>query len=215
MAVAAQYLEIVDREGLPILGESEGHDYVDSIDITGWEWNVTDSSATKSDTSSGSGNGATAGSAKASAGGAEVGIDPAQFTFRKVVDASTTRLMTAMYRGEVLQQATFTLLEEVVSVKNERRGAFRLHVVLENAIVVGYQLDGRASEFRVDLDETWTLNYSKISFLYETERMNAEFDRTPGSKSRGSGKRDPTFLEQLRKYGIVPEQYARGRGKRE
>jgi type VI protein secretion system component Hcp len=211
MPVAAHYLEIIDHEGVQILGESEGHDYIDHIDVNGWDWDVVDRSAT--DTGSSKDAKGSGGSAKATAGGAEVGVEPSVFSFTKPFDSSTTRLMTAMHRGEVLKLATFTLLEELMGLEHERRGAFRLHVVLEKVIVVGYRLDASTSEFRVDLEETWDLNYTNIAFLYETERMRAEFDRNPGATRTKSKGPEPDFLVQLRKYGIEPAR--KGRGQRE
>lgn len=212
---AAHYLELVDQDNAPILGESEGHDFEGCIDIKGWNWDVSDESMKSAGSAKdATGKGATAGAGKASAGSGVAGVEPAPFTFTKAVDASTTRLMAAMYKGHVLKMATFTLLEELMDVSRKGRGAFRLHVVLENVKVTSYRLGGRASEHRVDLDETWELDYSKISFLYETERMNAEFDRHPGSTKRGSERPDAGFLEMLRKYGITPEPQGKGPGGR-
>ena len=122
--------------------------------------------------------------------------------------------MSAMYQGHVLQTAKFTLREELMDVNREHRGAFLLHVVLEKVKVVSYKLGGRASEHRVDLDETWELDYSKISFIYETERMNADFDKHPGSTKRGSEMPDADFLDKLKKYGITPGSLGKSPGKR-
>lgn len=202
--VAAHYLEIVDANDEPVCGESEGHDYEDAIDVVGWHWGVSDESSTKSSSGSDSG--------KGSSNGKEVGIEPSTFTFTKSVDASTTRLMNAMYKNEELKMVTFTLLEELdiseqAARKAEgRRGAFRLHVVLEKVRVIGYQLDGSAADYRVDLNENWELNYSTITFLYETERVEAAFDRNPASQKRASEKHELSFLDELKKYGIVPDQ---------
>jgi type VI protein secretion system component Hcp len=209
MAVAAHYLEIIDRENLPVAGESEGHDHEDEIDITGWGWDVTDQSSK----AAASGAKGSAGSSKTAGSQPEVGVEPSIFTFSKSVDSSTTRLMRAMHRGEVLKMATFTLLEELVGVEHERRGAFRLHVVLEDVIVVSYQLRGRSTEFRVDLEEDWELNYTKITFIYETEQMRAEFERHPGSNKRPAERPPPSVPELLRKYGIEPAR--KGRSQRE
>jgi type VI protein secretion system component Hcp len=207
MAIAAHYLEIIDRENLPVEGESEGHDHEDEIDIRGWNWDVTDQSAAKIGASEEQGS---ADSSKASTGDAEVGVEPSIFKFSKAVDSSTTRLMRAMHRGEVLKMATFTLLEELVGVKQEHRGAFRLHVVLENVIVVSYHLRGSSAEHRVDLDEDWELSYAKITFMYETEQMNAEFDRNPGSNKRPAERPPLDFPMLLKKYGIQPERKRKG-----
>lgn len=189
MPVAAHYLEILDQDGIRIDGESEGHKHEGQIDVIGWDWEVTDQAA-KNDAGTSkdkTGGKASGGGGKASAGGAEVGIEPSLLTFRKPVDRSTIRLMKAMYGGEVLNKATFTLFEELVGGDDHRRVGFQLDVVLEKVTVVGYELGGRSSEFRVDLDETWQLNYATISIVFVSAGgMNTSFDRPPGSDKGGA-----------------------------
>jgi type VI protein secretion system component Hcp len=193
MAIAAHYLEILDREGQRVDGESEGHGYVGEIDITGWDWEVTDQAAKESTSKDKASSGAAAVASKGSAGSGDTGgIDPSLFTFTKAVDRSTIRLMQAMFNGEVFNEATFTLREDLdlgVADSN-RRGAFMLHVVLKKAYVVSYRLGGRSSEHRVDLDETWVLNYASISFDYEHPEggMSPSFDRKAGSTTQGASK---------------------------
>jgi type VI protein secretion system component Hcp len=209
MPVAAHYLEILDQDGFRIDGESEAHGYEQYIDVNGWDWDVTDQSA-KSDTASRTGQ--TGGGATSSAESDEVGIDPSLLTFRKPVDRSTTRLMMAMYRGDVLQEATFTLLEEFLNADDEREIRFRLRVKLENVIVVSYELGGRASEHRVDLDETWQLSYSNISLNYESPKghIHAGFPKKPGSTKRGASKPAPE-IDQLQKELQEIKQAANGK----
>lgn len=210
--MASHYLEIIDEDGEQILGESEGHEYEDWIDVQSWSWGVSEKSGDKSDDPKS----APKGGSKAAAGaGAETGVETQKFQFTKGVDASTTRLMRKMDDGKVLKMATFTLFEETVDMGSERRKVFRLHAVLEKPRIVEYSLQANAGELAVELTETWTLEYSKVTFLYETERMSAEFDYRPGSDKAAVGKREPTFLEQLRKYGIQPDRQSLGRGKRE
>lgn len=201
MPVAAHYLEILDQDNVRIDGESEGHKHEGQIDVIGWDWDVTDQAAkndagTSTDKTVGR---TSAAGGKASAGSAEVGIEPSLLTFRKPVDRSTIRLMKAMYGGEVLNKATFTLFEELVGGDNHRRVGFQLDVVLEKVTVVGYELGGRSSEYRVDLDETWKLNYATISLVYVSAGgMNASFDRPPGSDKGGATKTapDPAQLQK-------------------
>jgi type VI secretion system secreted protein Hcp len=198
MAVAAaHYLELLDREGYRVDGESEGRGHEGQIDITSWNWDVSDKSAAKTGASTNvAGRGVAATSAKASAGSTEeVGIDPSLFTFTKPVDCATTVLMKAMNGGELLQRATFELLEEMEEVKNP----FHLRVLLEKVTVVSYRLGGRAGEFRVDLDETWELNYTTISFDYVSAGgMSASFPRSPGSTKRAASKSEPDIKQVLK-----------------
>ena len=193
--VASHYLKI-ERDDFPIDGESEGLGHEGQIDVKGWDWDVSDKSADPTASKSLASGGAAAGQTKASAGGTEeVGIDPSLFTFTKPVDSATTALMKAMNGGEVLTRATFELVEEMVDVENP----FRLLVVLENVTVVSYKLGGRAAEHRVDLDETWELNYTTISFDYKSAGgLAASFKRNPGSTKRGASKPAPDLEQQRR-----------------
>ena len=211
MALAASHYLKIEREDFPIDGESEGLGHEGQIDVKGWDWDVSDKSAATTASKNLSSGGAAAGQTRASAGGAEeVGIDPSLFTFTKPVDSATTALMKAMNGGEVIPRATFELVEEMVDVENP----FQLLVVLEKVIVVSYRLGGRAAEHRVDLDETWGLNYTTISFDYKSAGgLSAIFKRNPGSTKRGASKSGPD-VEQLLKDISALKQAAAAKDKR-
>lgn len=203
--VAAHYLKL-EREDFPIDGESEGLEHEGQIDVKGWDWDVSDKSAAPTASKNLANGRAAAGQTKASADGtAEVGIDPSLFTFTKPVDSATTALMKAMDRGDVLKRATFELVEEMVEVKNP----FRLLVVLEKVTVVSYKLGGRAAEHRVDLDETWGLNYTTISFNYMSAGgLNASFKRNPGSTKREARKPVPDIHQVLKENATLRQDAA-------
>ena len=213
--VASHYLKI-ERDDFPIDGESEGLGHEGQIDVKGWDWAVSDKSADPTASKNLASGGAAAGQTKASAGGTdEVGIDPSLVTFTKPVDSATTALMKAMYSGEALKRATFELVEEMVDVENP----FRLLVVLEKVTVVSYKLGGRASEHRVDLDETWGLNYTTISFDYKSAGgLSASFKRNPGSTKGGASKSVPSVAELMKENSKLRQDaaaYAAGaKGKR-
>ena len=196
MALASSHYLKIEGKDSPINGESEGLGHEGQIDVKGWDWDVSDKSADPTASENLASGGAAAGQTKASAGGTdEVGIDPSLVTFTKPVDSATTALMKAMNGGEVLTRATFELVEEMVDVENP----FRLLVVLENVTVVSYKLGGRAAEHRVDLDETWELNYTTISFDYKSAGgLAASFKRNPGSTKRGASKPAPDLEQQRR-----------------
>lgn len=210
MALAAHYLKIIDAGGAPIIGESYGHQpvgealqHAGEIDIKGWDWRVSDQAA---DSTSSKGKSSKSGASDADA--PEAGVEVGTLTFHKVVDRSTTRLMRAMDRGEELQEATFVLLEELVDVRDQRGGAFRLHVILEKAVLVRYSLNGEADEHRVELEETWELSFSKITFAYESAGVFVSFDRAPGTVKRR--KDEPlNLLELLKQHGIQPDRKRR------
>jgi len=222
MPAASHFLNILDASGQPVLGESDGQQlygeaaqHVGDIDVTGWDWDVSDHSANPASAAAkptGRAGAAAPAPAAAATGDIEQGVVPGTLTFRKVVDRSTTRLMSAMNSGEIMQSATFVILEEMLDSHDVRGGAFRLNVVLDKPVVVGYSLSGSASDFRVELDETWELSYSKITFAYESAKVYADFDRKPGSSTGRKAETDRDFLAVLKKLGIQPEQKRKGRG---
>jgi type VI protein secretion system component Hcp len=216
MGVAAHYLQFVDQHGEEIKGESEGHKHDYWIDVTSWNWDVSDESLKNSGTAKDTtARGATSGAARASAGGGEVGIQPSLLTFTKSVDRSTTRLLLAMDEGHVLQKATITLLEELLDVNRKYREAFRLDVVLEDVKIVSYRLSVRASEHRVDLEETWGLNYTTIKFDYVSAGgMNAKFDRPPGSEKGGAARSEVDPVQQQKRIAELEQAVAAAKGKR-
>ena len=194
MSIAGQYLLMLGADGVPIAGESDGGkgNYRDSIDIRGWDWSVADQSSTAASKSTSKAGPKSTGSSAASA--PEVGLLPELFKFTKGVDASTTRLMRAMDKMECLQRAKFVLHEERVTGANDGHVEFVLEVTLDDVYVVGYSLQGRAAEARVDLDESWELHYKTIKIAYESAGgLNVEFERKAGAE-RGSTDRSASEL---------------------
>jgi type VI protein secretion system component Hcp len=216
MGVAAHYLQFVDQHGEAIKGESEGHKHDEWIDVNGWDWDATDESQKKSGATKDTPvKGAASGAARTSAGAGDVGIQPSLLTFTKSVDRSTTRLMLAMDEGHVLQKATITLLEELLDVNRKYRESFRLDVVLEQVKIVSYRLSVRASEHRVDMEETWGLNYTRIKFDYVSAGgMNAEFTRPPGSDKGGAAKPEVDTVQMQKQLAELQQAAAAGKGKR-
>lgn len=209
---SGNYLELYDSAGDPILGESEARGHEEHIDISGWDWSVTDNSSKKSGAST-----ATKGSSTATSKGSpstdEVGVVPSLFTFNKPVDSATTRLMRAMYIAEKLEKAIFTVREELPELRDESPNAFRLYVTLKNVTIVSYKLNGRAAEHSVSLDETWGLDYENIEFLYATVGgARSEFERPAGSAKKGSDKAVPDPLQLLKKYNEL-DQIVKAKGK--
>jgi type VI protein secretion system component Hcp len=206
MPISAHYLHIVDRNGVRIDGESDGYGFEDHIDITGWSWQVSDNAAkAAAEHKEEKTNGSTPSPKKATADGGEIAIAPSVFTFSKFVDCSTTFLLGAMYRGDELAHAIFTLREEIVKVPDDpRKEGFHLRVMLKKVYVADYKLSARASDYRVDIEETWELNYSTIEFFHDSEGgKTMGFWRPPGMTDRGR-KPPPSQDQALRQLGIDP-----------
>ena len=205
MAIAGHYLEIIDDESNRVVGESGGHDYEGWIDVTGWDWDVTDQSSVDS-SSKKSAKGDTHGKHQKGTGG-ETGIEPALMKFTKLTDFSSIRLIAMLEARTKIQTARFVLREEVVP--GSVRHPFELEVILSNAYVVSYELSARASEYRVDLEESLELHYANIEFLYTSARgvMPVDFDRKAAS-TKGSTEKDAPDMQAMIK-GMIDDAAAK------
>ena len=207
MSIAGQYLLIDGADSEPIVGESESKDYPASIDIRSWDWSVNDQSSdakTKAKQKGATVRSGNSGSATSD----EKGLLPDLFKFTKGVDTSTTRLMTSMDNNERLKSARFILREELVPGAEDGHEPFELHVILDDVYVVGYSLQGRASDARVDLDENWTLHYKTIKIDYVSAGgMNVDFERKAGAER---GAEDPDA--KLKKLAASLDEMKRKKG---
>ena len=185
MSIAGQYLVIADAEEELINGESEGSKgkHRHSIDIRSWDWSVADRSSVAERNKKKGGKVAPRHTGPSgTAGSAETGITPELFKFTKGVDSSTTRLMRAMDKNECLRWARFILHEERAKGANDGHADFQLNVTLDDVYVVGYSVQGRAAEARVDIDETWELHYKTITIDYVSQRVSVDFERKAGTE---------------------------------
>jgi type VI protein secretion system component Hcp len=186
MARSNHFLQVLDSGRSLIKGESEGHqpfegaiEFVNSIDVTAWDWKVSNDADKPVAASAGAAPAAPAAAAAPTVGNQQ-GVVPDVLTFHKVVDKSTIRLLQAMNSREPLTRATFTIIEYRVAAKGGV--GFRLEVVLDKPVVTSYSLSASSSDFRVELEETWELGYNNIAFNYVSAGgVNADFDRPPGS----------------------------------
>ena len=78
-----------------------------------------------------------------------------------------------------------------------------------------YRLSGRASEHRVDLEETWGLNYATIKFDYKSAGgMNVMFDRPPESDKGGAAKSAVDTVQMEKDLAVLRQAAAAAKGKR-
>ncbi|GEM_PF-5079986 len=217
MSVSGQYLLIIGQDGARVRGESAGKgEYRRSIDIKGWDWGVTDQSSTAAGKASGKGVTHSPGKSGAATID-EKGLLPDLFKFTKGVDTSTTRLMQAMDNNERMKSAKFVLHEELAEGANDGHKAFLLEVILEDVYVVGYSLQGRAAEARVDLDESWEFHYKTVRIDYVSARgrpsssgyTTVNFERKPGAERGTSGKAAPDVNAKIEKMSALVEKMRR------
>ena len=183
MPRASFFLRITDAEGGEIKGEAQEHDFDGAIEVTQWDWAVSDKKAkegTQGDAASGgkSAGGESRGAREGEAG--EQSYLPTPLRFSKATDRATTRLLYAMINGETLQSAIFTLRQQWrvgTGGGREKDDEFKLHLQLYDVRVTSYDFNARASSFDVELDEDWVFSYRRIQFNYES---------APGEYAEGS-----------------------------
>ena len=204
MTTAAHFLELLidDNPKHFVEGESDVPDFVNRIDIIDWNWDVKDPAAQSSGTCATAKGAAAKGATGASAGGdTNSKIQPSFFSFEKYVDRSTTSLMSALHNGTKFKKARFTLREELRGVRLGPHGQFKLVVTLEGDVVLlNCSVTLTASEFEVDLKESWELRYHTVMFeLGEGtgDYRSAQFDLPPGSEAGASSKPPGTLKDQL------------------
>lgn len=183
MPKASFFLVITPSEGDPIKGEAEEADFEGTIEVTSWDWSVSDktakdmmtSSSATSTTGTGTAGGGTATSTTSSGGGGarhgqagEQSTQPAPVRFSKASDRSTTRLLNAMYRDEKFDEARFILRSRwrVGTGGSEAEQEFRLDLVLEKARIISYDFNARSQNLDVELDEEWEMTYDQLYYEY-------------------------------------------------
>lgn len=204
-AKSSQYLRISDESGKTIIipGECIDAEHYNEIDISDWNWNLSDPSVPKNKgklnaTSTGgaqaSGHAPARSLSTASPGQSGDKIMPSRFGFSKPTDKSTAWLLSAMDRGEVFPRVKLSIQEEFHAQTDYE--PFRMTIVLTNAFVVSVDWRTNAADARVDMEESWELNYEKIKFdyLYRGKEgqgwVPAVFDRPPEA-DEGSAEKSP------------------------
>ena len=209
MPRASFFLRITDAKGEPINGEAEEHDFEGAIEVTSWDWGVSDKIAKDSMKSDASSSPKEAGSDSRTVGQGETGGEsylPTPLRFSKPTDRSTTRLLTAMLNGEKLLSAVFTLRQQWrvgTGDGSEKNEEFLLDLQLFDVRITGYDFNARSSSFDVELDEDWVFSYRTIRFNYRSAPgdykhgpgLFDEFVLPPGSTTKALKKPEPTSKE--------------------
>jgi type VI protein secretion system component Hcp len=174
MPRASFFLRITSSQGEAIKGESEEHDFVGAIEVTSWDWGMSDKGKqTQATTASPDG-----GARGRSSGGGETGGQsyvPTPLRFTKGTDRSTTRLLSGMLKGELFPSATFTLRQQWKTGTgdgSEKDEEFLLHVLLKDVRITSYNFNARTQNVDVDLDEDWVFSYRTIQVDYASAPGN-------------------------------------------
>lgn len=135
-AVAKLYMKLTSKTQGLIEGESVTVHFDRQIEIDDWTWSVeTPSGEAASDAST-----------------------PSIFGFSKLMDRSTTNLLTAMRSGE--------LLDAEISLQEMSRDTFDLKLFLFEIRVIDYAVNGRNNKANGEIGENWKFKYSRINFEF-------------------------------------------------
>ena len=181
MSTAAKlYMKLTGKTQKEIKGESETAFFVDQIELDDWSWSVKVDKPTSARSSGSpapqqivlpSATGPRlSGAAPALAPGKTTEVVPSIFEFSKLLDTSTTNLLAAMYKGE--------LLEAEITLQEMSRDAFELKLFLSEVRVIDYAMNGKNEKSSGEVTETWAFNYTTIRF---------EFKPTARQEGKASG----------------------------
>jgi type VI protein secretion system component Hcp len=161
-AAAALYLKLTTPSGNVIAGESRAAKFKGLIELEDWKWSLARRKTDKS-------NPTRAGDVDRA--------EPSVLRFSKLMDRSTTAMLSHMRLGSLLK-AELTLEDA------SEDQAFSLILHMTNVRIIDYSFDIRAPESQAEahVDEDWTLDYETI-----------KFDFTPDGKK---GRTDVTFRRE-------------------
>lgn len=183
MPAASFFLQIKLEDGV-IKGEAEEEGFEGAIEVSSWDWSVSDKKAkemmnhsdsgAQSGTSGSGGGTSTTGGSGASAArqgqSGEKATQPTPVRFSKTTDRSTVRLLQAMYRDEKFKEAKFSLRQRLRrgTGSGEAYEEFLLELVLTKARITGYDFSAQAQESDVQMSENWEMSYDKIYYDYKS-----------------------------------------------
>lgn len=169
------FLQLIDKGGSPVKGEVEAPGHTHWIEVEGCSWDMS-----QRDERQGTVAGKAANYAK-----------PKTFSFSKVPDSSTTRMMQAQVEDVLFQRADFHLFEELEGSADDTGGIFDLTITLTDVRVKSYKLTANSDDKAVTLKEEWELDYGDITFKHKNAGANVSIEKpaeppTPPEKSKAS-----------------------------
>jgi len=198
MARASQFLNLVDKKGEMVRGECIDAKHLDEIIVTAWNWHAEDPAAVKKKKTDKTDPEAAKAKTKVGSQG-ETGdsIKPSPFSISKPTDRSTVRLLNAMDSGEIFPTATLVVEEEF----QESPRPFRMEILLTDVFFISLRWSATAGSAGLDFDESWDLNYRRISlnYLWWGEGRGwipAKFERRPDTSNDASKKAPLSAAEQ-------------------
>jgi type VI protein secretion system component Hcp len=199
MAKATQFLKLIDKHGETVEGECFNAKHLGEIDLTGWNWDVSDPAVPKPKGKDDDPSKAKTKSKNDSQGQGEDDTKPkpSKLSLTKTTDRSTMRLLSAMDKGEIFPTATLTLEEQYEGSPLP----FFLEIELKDVFIVQFSWNASASGAGMTMDESWELNYSEIKFSYhwrggQAGWIDQSFIRPPDATDGTSKKAPPSKAEK-------------------
>lgn len=221
MGKASQFLKIIDKNNHMVEGECFNHEHLNEIDLSGWNWDVSDPQVPKTAGKS-KADDATKAKPKPKSNGeaTDTKPKPSKLSITKKTDSSTLRLLTAMDRGEVFPTALLVLKEEYQG--SEATKPFYLEIELSKVFVVSFGWQASAESAGMTFEESWELNYEEIHFRYNwrgvgTGWIQQAFNRpaddsggtstkTPATKAEKAAEEEERFKAIAKKSGDANEE---------
>jgi type VI protein secretion system component Hcp len=149
----------------PFRGEARDAEYREQIEISSWNWDVTQKSES---------------SKKSAAGVKNVPgpntVEPSPLTFTKVMCRATAGMLAAMRKGE--------LLKAVFALEEDSDADFLLRVTLDRVRIIHYDVNFDGP----DTSESWKFNYETVRFDYRPNaregELTAQLTRPPGASTK-------------------------------
>ena len=134
----------------PFLGEATDAEYLDQIEISGWNWDVTQKSESSKKLTTG-----------VNVPGPNT-VVPSVLRFSKSMCRATSGMLGAMRDGE--------LLKAVFALEEDSDADFLLRVTLDRVRILDYDLGVEGPK----ISESWKLNYETIRFDYRPNPREGE-----------------------------------------
>lgn len=137
-------------------------DYREWIELDDWRWDLRSHDRNDED---GSADAALLGGTRHATPGKKAApaavIEPSLLSLSKLMDSSSTELLSAMLTGE--------LLTVVIAVEDYSPDLFDLTLTLEDARIASYEVSSRVEDMDVSISEDWEIDYESITFDYRLD----------------------------------------------
>lgn len=144
MAKADMYLLLEGRATGKVKGESTVTEHFEEIDISGWGWGMTGSSAL-------------------AGGGASARSSLSDLRFTKGVDRASTQLMSVMRANEVVKKAVLTLCKA-----GSTPPVPYMTITIQNGRINSYSL-GNVAPGSPEMTESFSIVFEEIEVTYSTQ----------------------------------------------